>query len=43
MPERLDDSDGAKTKNCLLLQMAVLESEIAETQAVLLEKQEEHR
>ena len=43
MPERLDDSDGAKTKNCLLLQIAALESEIAETQAVLLKKQEEHR
>ena len=44
MPERLDHrSENAKTKDGLLLQIAALESEIAQTQAVLLKQQEEHR
>ena len=44
MPERLDHRcENAKTKNGLLLQMAALETEIAQTQAVLLKQQEEHR
>ena len=43
MAESLDDSDSAKTGNGLLLQLAALESEIAQTQAVLLKQQEEHR
>jgi len=42
MPEH-DHSDNAQTKNGLLLQIAALESEIAQTQAVLLKQQEEHR
>ena len=44
MPERLDHrSENAKTKDGLLLQIAALESEIAQTQAVLLKQQEEHQ
>lgn len=35
--------ENAKTKNGLLLQIAALESEIAQTQAVLLDQQEQHR
>ncbi|KIJ96900.1 hypothetical protein K443DRAFT_633521 [Laccaria amethystina LaAM-08-1] len=38
-----DHSENAKTTNGLLLQIAALESEIAKTQAVLLEQQEKHR
>ena len=41
MPERLDHSESAK--NGLFLQIAALESEIAQTQAVLLKQQEERR
>ena len=43
MPQRLDHSENAKTKNGLFLQIAALESEIAQTQAVLLKQQEERR
>ena len=45
MPECLDDPhpESAKTKNDLLLQIAALESDIAQTQAVLLKQQEERR
>ncbi|KIJ97238.1 hypothetical protein K443DRAFT_257735 [Laccaria amethystina LaAM-08-1] len=43
MAEGLDHSENAKTKNGLLLQMAAVESEIAQTQAVLLKQQEERR
>ena len=43
MPERLDHSENAKTNNGLFLQIAALESEIAETQAVLLKQQEQRR
>ena len=41
MPERLDHSESAK--NGLFLQIAALEAEIAQTQAVLLKQQEQRR